>query len=73
MLGKDLIQPDEQKRPLFEPNEIGISLLGSDFWYSGEENVITDKNNKVVKWCDVRRSKWYMFWQRVKYRVFGKL
>ena len=43
MKGKDLIQPDKNKRPLFEFNEIGIPLLGSDFWYSGKENIITDK------------------------------
>lgn len=67
MKGKDLIQPNKNKRPL-----LGIKLIDSkmNFYYKANNNIITDKNGKVVKWCDAKRNKLYMFWQRIKYKVF---
>jgi len=71
MKRKDLIQSIKNKRPSFFNGIKSVSSL--EFLYIADKNVIIDKNNKVVKWCDARRSKLYMFWQRIKYKIFGKL
>jgi hypothetical protein len=73
MKGKDLIQPDKQKRPFLSPNGIRNWGKGLDCLYLYNKNVITDKDDRVVKWCDARHGKLYMFWQRIKFKIFKKL
>ena len=53
-----LKQNDPDLRPKF--------LKGVIYHFDGGKNVITDKNNNVVMWCDARRSRVYVGWQRFK-------
>lgn len=86
MKGRDLIQSDKDKMPLLGNNAIKNRELirkyfklknkldpYSNFWFKADRNIITNKNGEIIKWCDARRGKLYMSWQRFKYKIFGKI
>ena len=59
----NLKQNDPDLRPKF--------LKGNDIicHFDGSKNLITDKNGNVVMWCDARRSRVYVGWQRFKQSI----
>ena len=53
-----------------QKKEKGLEDLA--FYYDAHKNVITNRHNRVIKWCDARHGKFYMFFQRIKCKIFGR-